>query len=267
MLGALKSLLPDQDVEYQDRLIADVWRSPRNHTMGFVSRFEALLRELGREDLSRPPYRAHKLLEGFLFSFPPEFDAGSEALLTKVVPSAFLEDDVGPPPRTGLKYVAAFFELAGIKRVDQRVMYTSGCQMTRGLMRFTPSFAGPRTFTSYLRRGSPRRQGRPSLSSNRCGERGRRVPLGTFCRLSMSRMSTGAALGEFDIDMRLVEGLVHHPSEWVQQMAALFVNERRHGAARRSACEHMLATGTGDALYWASGVDGRTPRRLRTAHA
>ena len=48
------------------------------------------------------------------------------------------------------------------------------------------------------------------------------------------------------IDMELVEGLVHHPSQWVQRLAALVINERLHGAARRRACDRLLEAGTGD---------------------
>ena len=48
LLGALKSLLPGQDAEYQSRLIAEVWKSQPNATTGFVFRFSALLSILGR---------------------------------------------------------------------------------------------------------------------------------------------------------------------------------------------------------------------------
>ena len=258
VLGALKSLLPDQDAEYQNRLIADVWRSARNATMGFVSRFDALLRELGLEDLSRPPYRTHKVLEGVRFSFPPEFDAGCEALLTKVVPSAFLEDDVGPPPRTGLKYLAGFFELAGIQGVEARDVYVwlsddIRLDAVHALLRGAAYVyelpaerlaAEARQAVSVVE--SLRRQGKKSTTLNV-------LPTVDVADVDWSRAR------EFDIDMGPVEGLVHHPSQWVQHMAALFINERLHGAARWSVCEGMLATGTGDALYWATALTAGLP--------
>ena len=54
--------------------------------------------------------------------------------------------------------------------------------------------------------------------------------------------------------MHLVERLVHHPSQWVQHLAALFIDERLHDTARRSACERLLATGRGNALHWAAAL-------------
>ena len=253
MFGALKLLLADQDAEYQDRLIADVWQSQRSATMGFVSRFEALLGELGREDLSRPPFRKAWFFEEFNFSVPNEFDAGCEALLTEVVPSAFLKEDDGPPPRMGLKYLAAFFELAGIMRVpafDVYVWLSDGTRLdsVHALLR---AVAYVYELASERLAAEARQAIAVVESVRRDGKK--KTLLDVLPDVDVAEVDWSRA-NEFDIDMGLVEGLVHHPSRWVQHLAALFINERVHGAARRRACERMLAAGTGDALYWAAAL-------------
>ena len=253
MLGALKLLLANQDTEYQDRLIADVWQSQRNATMGFVSRFEALLREMGREDLSRPPFRAASFFEAFNFSALNEFDAGCEALLTEVVPSAFLKEDDGPPPRTELRHLAAFFGLAGIMRVpafDVYVWLSDGIRLdaVHALLRaaaYVYELAAERL-------AAEARQAIAVVESVRRDGK-KKTLLDVLPDVDVAEVDWSRA-NEFDIDMGLVEGLVHHPSQWVQHLAALFINERVHGAARRRACERMLAAGTGDALYWAAAL-------------
>ena len=258
MLGALKSLLPEQNAEYQDRLIADVGRSQRNATMGFVSRLEALLRELGRADLSRPPFRAAKFFEAFNFSVPHEFDAGGEALLTEVVPAAFLEEGRGPPPQTGLKYLAAFFELAGIMRVPAFDVYVWLSDDTRldavhALLR-----AAAHVYKLPAERlAAEARQAIAVVESLRRGGK-KNTLLEILPNVDVADIDWSRAT-EFDIDMGLVEGLVYHPSQWVQHMAALFIKERLHGAARRGACERMLVAGTGDALYWAVALTAGLP--------
>ena len=252
MFGALKSLLPDQDAEYQDRLIADVWQSQRKATTGFVSRFEALLRELGRKDALNPPFRA-----AFNFSVPHEFDAGREALLTEVVPSAFLEEDGGPPLRTGLKYLAAFFELAGIMRVpvfDICVWLSDDTRLdaVHVLLRAV-------AYVYELpaeRLAAEARQAIAVVESLR--QDGKKALLNVLPNVDVAEVDWSRAT-ESDIDMGAVEGLVHHPSRWVQHLAAVFIDEQLHGGARRRACERMLAAGTGDTLYWAAALTAGLP--------
>ena len=117
VLGALKSLLPGQDAGYQDRLIAVGWKLQRGASMEFLVRFEALVRELGRVDALDPPFLSARFSQALRLPDSGKLDAGCAAVLTEVVPPAFLEDDAAPAPQTGLKYLSAFFESAGIMRV------------------------------------------------------------------------------------------------------------------------------------------------------
>ena len=255
--GALKLLLPDQNAEYQDRLIDNVWKSQPNATMEFESRFRTLLKELGREDASSPTYPS-RFFESFKFSRPDKFDKGYAVVLTEVVPAAFLKHDAGPPLATGLKCLAALFQLAGIMRVPADDVYVWLSDDTRldGVHALLRAAA-------YIYELPAERLAAEATQATVVGESLRQewntksllevLPIVDVAEVDWSRAS------EFDIDMRVVQGLVHHPSQWIQRLAALIINERLEGAARRSACERMLAAGTGDALHWAAALTAGLP--------
>ena len=253
MLGALKSLLPGQDAEYQDRLIADVWKSQPNATLGLVSRFEALLRDLGREDSSSPLFRSAGFLEAVDLSIPDKLGAAYAAVFTDVVPPAFLREDAGPAPETGLKYLGAIFELAGIQRVPVNDVYV----WLSGDSRLDAVHALLRT-AAYIYRLPAERLAAEARQVIAFGESLRRDGKAMRLLNPLPDVDVGevdwSRANEIVIDMELVEGLVHHPSKWVQHLAALVINERLHGAARRSVCKRLLENGTGHSLHWAGAL-------------
>ena len=251
MLGALKLLLPGKDAEYQSQLIAEVWKSQPNVSIGFASRFETLLRDLGCEDALDPSLRSRRFLEGIDFSSLDKFREACVTILTDVVPSAFLAENAGPAPRTGPKYLAAFFELAEIMHVSANDVYVWQSDDTR-----LDAVHVILRATAYIfqlpaeRLGAEARQVIETIKT--AGQDGKKrsflrlLPKVDAVEIDWSRAS------ELELDMNLIEGLVHHPSQWVQLLAVLFMNERLEGAARRSACKRLLATGRGDALRWAA---------------
>ena len=253
MLGAVKALLPDQDSEYQDRLIASIWKSQPNATMGFVSRFEALLRDLGREDASSPPFRSAGFLKAFDFSIPDKFGSAYAAVLTEVVPSAFVQGDAGPAPETGQKCLAAIFELAGIQRVPANDVYVWLSDDTRLDAVHVLLRAAAYIYQLPAERLAAEASQAIALGESLSREEKTKRLLDLLPGVDVAEVDWSRA-NEIVIDMELVEGLVHHPSEWVQRLAALVINERLHGAARRSACERLLKAGTGDSLHWAAAL-------------
>ena len=64
---------------------------------------------------------------------------------------------------------------------------------------------------------------------------------------------------DIDLETDMLEGLVHHSSEWVQHLAAALLDTRLHGAERLNVCKRMLATGTGNTLYLASALAAASP--------
>ncbi len=253
MLGALKSLLRDQDAEYQDRLIADVWQSQPNASLGLMSRFEALLRDLGREDASGPLFKSAGLLGKFDFSMPDKFGSAYAAVLTEVVPSAFVQNDAGHAPETGQKCLAAIFELARIQRVPADDVYVWLSDDTRldavhALLRAAAYIFG----LPAERLAAEARQAVEFGESLRQDWKTTRL-LNLLPNVDVAEVDWNRA-SEIAIDMERVEDLVHHRSQWVQRLATLIIDERLHGAARRSACERLLEAGTGDSLHWAAAL-------------
>ncbi|MDE0422283.1 MAG: NACHT domain-containing protein [Gammaproteobacteria bacterium] len=255
VLGAVTALLPDQEAEYQDRLIADVWKSQRGATMGFVSRFEALLRNLGREDASNPSFRSTRFWEALDFSVPTRFGAAYAAVLTEVVPPAFVRDDAGPPPETGLKCLAAFFDLAGIRHVPGNDVYVWLSDDTRLDAVHTLLRAAAHVYELPAERLAAEARHAIEFGESLCGDWKSKRLLDLLPNVDVGEVDWSRA-NRIIIDIELVEGLIHHPSQWVQRLAALVINERLHGAARRSVCERVLASGTGDALHWAAALTG-----------
>ncbi|WP_428103026.1 NACHT domain-containing protein [Candidatus Rariloculus sp.] len=253
ILGALKSLLSDQDAEYQERLTAEVWNSQLSASVGFLSRLEALLTGLGRKDLSRPPFRRAESYGAIGFSIPDEFYAASEALLTEVVPTAFLRDYEGPPLRTELKCLGAFFRLAGIMEVPVRDVYVWLSDGTRLDAVHTLVCAAAQVFELDAERLAA--EGRQAIATVESFRRD-----GTWCSSLDVLPNVDAAEAdwsrgsEFEIDMGLVEGLVQHPSEWVQRLAAHFIAARFDGVALRTVCQRLLSEASGDALHWAAAL-------------
>ncbi len=258
LLGALKLLLSEQDKEEQDRLIAAVRKSQPNPTFGFVTEFEAALKVLGREDVAGSPIRPNRTLGTVTFSVPNEYEAGSTALFTEVVPSAFLGDDTSPLPLTGLKYLAAFLEMAGIMSVPVSDVYGWQSDDIRldavhALMRAAANVYDLPT----ARLAAEARQvitfGKSSHHDLSTMKILRSLPNVDVAEVDWSRARNS------DIDMNLLEDLVHHQSQWVQRLAAIFINERLHAADRRSMCERLLRAGTGDGLHWVAGLTATLP--------
>ena len=258
LLGALKLLLPDQNAEYQDRLVAYVWRSQTKATMGFVSGFSVLLKALGREDLVPPRFRPGRFLDALKFSDSDEFSAGCRALLTEVVSSAFLEDNAVAPPRTGLKFLAALYQLAGIMRVPGPDVYVWLSDDTR-----IDSVHALLRAAAYVYELPTERLASEASKALEAAEFLRRngtenTLLDVLPDVDVAEVDWSRA-GEVDIDMGFVEGLVHHPSKWVQHLAAVFIDLRLQGSARRCTCERLLTKGTADALYWAAALTAGLP--------
>ena len=264
VIAALEVLLADSDRESQDRLIADVQESQANTTFGFVSRFDALLRKLGREDAAGPPLRSARFLEAVRSSatgvlrVPDGFREGSLALLSDVVPAAFSRADAGVSPATGLKCLAAFFGMAGILRVPAYDVFVwesdlpelcAVHQLVRAAAQVfglpadrLAAEAGPALDAV----GSLRREGAGSSV------------LSVLPDVDAAEVDWDRSCGA-DIDASTLEALVNHPSQWVQHLATVFLDAKLEGAGHRAACERLLASGTGEAFYWTAALTMALP--------
>ena len=259
VLGALRSLLSSREVEYQDRLISETERKLHDSgiTIGFAIEFKALLKELGRAD-------SLKLWSGPVISagYLDKLDAGFEALLTKVVSSAFLADDCSQTPRTGLKGLAAFYESAGLADTpisdiyiwlsdDIRLDAVHALLRAAAYVYDLPVERLAAEAREAVAIGNSFRRDRRTTSKN--SERKLNLLADVLPNVDVAKVDWRRA-EECNIDLELVEGLIFHPSRWVQRLAARFLDARLDGPARRSACERLLEAGTGDALHWAAAL-------------
>lgn len=248
LIGALKSLLLGQNAEYQDRVIADVGRLRRFVTMRFLNRFDTLLKELGREDVSGMRLWSPGKLGRLTFSFE-EFDKASNTFLVDVVSGAFVRETV-IPVRTGPKCLAAFYKMSGILETPVSEVYVwgmpEGIQLpaVHSLLRaaayvFDLPTEGLAAEAAETRAAvhSLRSEGKSFLSA---------LPDVDAAETDWNRAR------DVEIPTDLLERLVHHPSEWVQSLAEKLLNARLRGAERLSVCGRLLTDGTGRTLYFAS---------------
>ena len=262
VLSALEVLLAETDRDSQDRLIAEVRESQPNPTFGFVSRFDGLMKRIGREDAARLPNQAPRFMEAFQNPVPDgfldAFEKGSMGLLSDVVPAAFLGAGAGAPPETGLKYLAAFIGMAGILNVpayDVRVWESDPPALgaVHELIRAAAQVFGLPADRLAAEAGAALE----AVESLR-GEGARKSVLSVLLDVDAAEVDWDRAK-HTNIDVGTLESLVNHPSQWVQRLATLFLDERLEGPGRRAACERLLASVTGEALYWTAALTTTLP--------
>lgn len=258
VIAALEVLLADTDRESQDRLLAEVRESQPNPTFRFVSRFDALMKVVGREDAARPPSGPATFIEAIQVPVRGVFEEGSLGLLSGVVPAAFSRASAGPPPETGLKYLAAFVGMAGILHVPAYDVFVwesdpPALSAVHELVR-----AAARVFGLPADRLAAEAGAALEAVESLRGEGTRKSVLSVLLDVDAAEVDWDRAK-RADIDAGTLEALVNHPSQWVQRLAAIFLDERLEGAGRRAACERMLASGIGEAFYWTAALTTTLP--------
>ena len=255
LIGALRRLLTGKDAHYQDRIIAEVSDTQSGLTVDFVSRLDALLRELGRRDAIRQHSRQGGL-------FPPIDPWPSQplwaVLVLSVVSGAFLEEPAGPPPQTGLKFLSAFLRMSD--------MWDSLIPDIYAL----PSDKAQLSDVHTLFRAAASVFG---LSAERLAAEAKCVV--DILKTKIDNGVKGSVFdvipnvdppdtqweraGEVHIDIGFLATLVHHPSGWVSRLAAILLDARLDEAQRAPVCERILARGEGPALYLGAALAMELP--------
>ena len=225
LVGALKVLLADRNAAYQDRLVGELKQWQPNPTVGFVIRFEKMLNQIGREDLSYGLSPVWSI--GAPIGFPKEFEEGAAALMTDVVPSAFLVETTRP--RSEMKYLEALFEMAGILNTTFSDVYvwlsgrTQLCAVHALLRAAAFVFDLPAE-----RLAAESAEAITAVEILRRSKDGRKSYLNVLPSVDMDKIdSVDWGRSRYaDIGSDLLEDLVHHPSEWVRRLAARMLENR-----------------------------------------
>ena len=253
LLGSLRILLAERDPEYQDRLVEDVQRSQAGATRTFIRRFGKLLRESGRDDLSKQWLRDRELLGGVDFSILRDYEEATEVMMRDAISAAFVTFETGHRHQTGAKHLAAFFEMAGILHTSasDAFVWTKDSERLSELHNLIREAA-------YVFGLSMERLGDEATEIVQTVEESRSKE-GSHSILSMLPKVDTADIDwrraqNVKIGNRLLERFIHHPSIWVQHLAASLLDERLEGKTRMKVCERLLSEGTGNTLYLAAAL-------------
>lgn len=257
LISALRCLLTGKDSHYQDRIITAVRDIQGGLTVGFVSGYYELLKQLGRRDAIHQHSRRSGLLSPSGFWASPEYTLWTATALN-VVSSAFLNEPSGPPPQTGLKFLSAFLRMSGMWDSAITDIYT----LPSGEMQLSDVHALFRAAASVF--------GLPA----------ERLAAEAKCMVEIVKTKTGEDVkgsvfdvipdvdppdtqweraGDVCIDIGLLESLVHHASGWVSRLAAILLDARLNEGQRIPVCERILATGERHALHWGAALAMELP--------
>lgn len=258
LIGALRCLLTDKDEQYQDRLIDVVTDSQNAHTVGFSSRFSSLLTELGRRDAARQHPRWGRLISPIDFARIQEASLRDATVLRDVVSRAFLKEPAGPPPQTGLKFLSAFLRMSGMLKSSATDVYASTSSEENRSEVHALFRAAASVFSIPAERLAAEAKHAVEVI-DALKEKGESYSvLSVFPDVDPPDTGWERA-GEVNIDIGLLETLVHHPSGWVGRLAALLLDGQLKDAQRASVCRRILTQGKGDTLHWGAALAAELP--------
>ena len=261
LFGASKRLLEGSDAVQQDRTIALVRDLRDQLTAGFVWRFDALLEELDRGDaVEQRPSRWGKLFQPIDFSPPADWDEHSGSVLGDVVSHAFLRDTSAGPPATGLKFLAAFLDMAGVLKASAGDIY-----VWPSASELLPDVHVALREAAFVF----------ALPADRLAHEAKyaieliKAPTGRAPRRSLLHLFPDVDSPEVDwcrarklrTDLCVLERLVHHPSAWLSRLATLLLHEQLDSSQRKRVCKRILAHATGDALHWGAAMAAELPEQ------
>ena len=254
LVGATRQLLSTGDAMRQDRTIAEVRGIRSQLTLGFVSRFEPLLEEFDRKDaVERAPSRWRRLFDPFVPLVPDDWDERSASVLSDVVSTAFLHPSSPPPPETGLKFLSAFINMAGLLKAVAGDIYvwpsaTSPLPDVHAVLRYAASVFG---LPTERLAGEAKRS--IELIGALDGHDERKSVFDLFPDIDPPEIDWTRAQG-LRTNVPLLERLVHHPSTWMSLLAAHLLDQQLSSSERVSVCKRILASGSGDALRWGAAL-------------
>ena len=263
LINALEHLLKkNQTSEYQDKLLSSVGNLGALQSFGSLKQIKSLLRRIGREDaismfkaMQGLP-RISEILGNINMS---QFRTDYRMLFGNVVASAFIVEPAPAPPRTGMKHLGAFFQLAQIDNVpvdDVNVWAGEGELLyVHELLRIATFI-----FELPLDRLAAEAQSfynaiKAQMDDERLVGIFEMIPSVDAAEIDWERAKW------IDFDNTILEELVHHPSLWLKFLAAFVLDSRLSETERFEACKRMLETGRSQTLRIAASMAADLPDR------
>ena len=254
LINALEKLLEDQTVEGQDKLIAAVSRLEALRTLGSMRRLESLLRRIGRRDALSMfrTMQEMKFLPAVMEGMS-QFKAAYRKLFEDIVAGAFIAEAPPERPSTGMKHLAAFFQLTEIMEVpgdDLSVWKGDGdlAQVHELLRAAVYVFElSPERLVAEVRSAYNATQAQTDFDVFLD------VPSVDVAEIDWKRAQ------QIEFDDAVLEELVHHPSLWLKVLAAQILDSRLRGTERFEACKRMLETGQNKTLHIAAIMAAALP--------
>ena len=253
LINALEKLLEDQTVERQDKLIGAVSKLKALRTVGFMRRVGHLLRRIGRKDVL-PMFGMVQDMKPFFSLDMSQFDdAAYRKLFEDVVAGAFIAEAPPERPSTGMKHLAAFFQLTKIMEVpgdDLSVWKGDGdlAQVHELLRAAVYVFElSPERLVAEVRSAYDATQAQTDFDVFLD------VPSVDVAEIDWKRAQ------QIKFDDAVLEELVHHPSLWLKVLAAQILDSRLRGTERFEACKCMLETGQNKTLHIAAIMAAELP--------
>ena len=252
LINALEKLLEDQTAERQDKLIGAVSKLKALRTVGFMRRVGHLLRRIDCEDVL-PMFGMVQDMKPSLSLDMSQFDAAYRKLFEDVVAGAFIAEAPPERPSTGMKHLAAFFQLTEIMEVpgdDLSVWKGDGdLAQVHELLRATVYVfeLSPERLVAEVRSAYDATQARTDFDVFLD------VPSVDVAEIDWKRAQ------QIEFDDAVLEELVHHPSLWLKVLAAQILDSRLRGTERFEACKRMLETGQNKTLHIAAIMAAALP--------
>lgn len=254
LINALEKLLEGQTVEHQDKLIGAASRQEALRTLGAMGRLDSLLRRIGRKDalsMFRTAQEMDRLLDmvkGF-----SQFNAASRKFFEDVIAGAFIAESVPVRPSSGMKHLAAFFQLASVMKVpgdDVRTWEGRGnLAHVHELLRAAVDIfeLSPERLTAEVQSAYDATKAQTDFDVFL------EIPSVDATEIDWKRAQ------QIKFDNAVLEELVHHPSLWLKVLAAQVLDSRLRRTECFEACKRMLDTGQNQTLHIAAAMAAELP--------
>ena len=253
LINALETLLEDLPFESQDELLAAVSKLRALVTLGSRRRLERLIHRIDRKDALS---MFGKMFGTFDWNWL-KLDENDREFFRDVLTAAFVDKEVLTPPKTDMKHFGAFLQLAHVMDVpvsDRNAWKDLGnLSHVQELLRIAATIFG--------------------LSLERLaaevlyfyeGSGDQKIFKGYF---HVADRIPSVDPPEFDwehakqvnFDNTVLEELVHHPSRWLNFVAACVLDARLSQTERYEACKRLLQYGRNQTLHQAALVANKLP--------